>query len=126
MSFALDRVVDAAEIRRLDLHEIRRGRLREEPDVGKRVAPLVRDEADIDAFLLQQPPQAGELLDLLLLGLRDHRRFDEQLVSPGFLTQLADIIRERLHFHFEELSERAVQIDVDARRVIRVADFLDP
>jgi hypothetical protein len=70
------------QVRRLDLHEVGGARCGEELDVGERIAPLVRDQADIHALFLQQLAQAPEFLDLLFLGLRDHGRFDQQLVRP--------------------------------------------
>ena len=121
----LDRVVDAAEVGRLDLHVIGSLLVGEELDVGKRVAPFIRDQAERDPLALQEGAHLAEALDLLNLRPGDDRRFDEKLIGRRRLAHAAEIIGERLELHLEEFAERAVDVEMDARPIIAIADLAD-
>src|SRR5579872_2579881 len=121
----LDRVVDAAEIGRLDLDVIGSLLVGEELDVGKRVAPFIRDQPERDPLALQEGAYLAEALDLLDLRPGDDRRFDKKLIGRRRLAHATEIVGERLELHLEQFAERAVDVEMDARPIIAVADLAD-
>ena len=76
-------------------------------------------------FSYEQGAQLLEAGDLLFLGLGDNGGFHQQAVGLRRLLQPAQVVRQRLQLHAEQLAQRAVDVQMDARLVVGVADLLD-
>src|SRR5262249_1915191 len=121
-----DGVAEAAEIRGLDLRVIGRAGGSELLDVLERVAPFIGDDLDVVPLPRERLAQAAEGRDLCRLRGGKDGRLDQKVERRHRFFEAAEIVGDARDIHGEELADRAVDVEMDARAVVLAAELAHP